>query len=87
MIGRIKENIPGRFLSIEYTGIVKDGKEITDGDEVKRWVGGLESYSFKPAATGTLLSVDIDSDQEFKSYFNETWPKALMVLKSLCEKS
>jgi uncharacterized protein YndB with AHSA1/START domain len=87
MIGRIKENIPGRFLSIEYTGIVKDGREITVGEEVGRWAGSFENYSFRPAGTGTLLSVDVDSDLEFKSFFTETWPKALLVLKALCEKA
>jgi uncharacterized protein YndB with AHSA1/START domain len=86
MVSTIKENIQNRFLSIEHLGIIENGKEITSGPEVEGWAGMLENYTFAQAGRKTLLSVDIDSNQEFKSYFSETWPKALKKLKSICEK-
>lgn len=86
MVSRIKENIPDKFLSIEHLGILKGEEEITSGPEVESWAGGLENYTFKTVDGKTLLLVDIDSNEDFKSYFMETWPKALEVLKSLCEK-
>jgi hypothetical protein len=85
MVSRIRENIPGRFLSIEHCGIVRDGKEITSGPEAEAWAGFLENYSFTSVNGKTLLSVSLDSSQEFKSYFSETWPLALKKLKSLSE--
>jgi uncharacterized protein YndB with AHSA1/START domain len=85
MVSRIKENLPNRYLSIEHLGIIKDGKEITTGKEVEDWAGALEIYTFTAQNGKTRLAVDIDSNEEFGSYFNETWPKALKKLKIISE--
>lgn len=86
MVSRIKENMPNKFISIEHLGMLKGEEEITSGAEVEGWAGALENYTFKSVDGKTLLSVDMDSNEDFKAYFMETWPKALDVLKSLCEK-
>ena len=85
MVSRIKENIPNTFVSIEHLALVHDGTEITSGPEVASWAGALENYTFTEVQGKTLLSVDVDSNEEFKSYFAETWPKALQQLKDLCQ--
>jgi uncharacterized protein YndB with AHSA1/START domain len=85
MVSRIKENIPNKFVSIEHLGLLQDGKEITSGDEVEGWAGALENYRFNESNGVTTLIVDVDSNKEFKAYFEETWPKALKKLKSICE--
>ena len=86
MVSRIKENIPNKFVSIEHLGIVKGEKEITSGPEVEGWAGAMENYTFSGNEETTLLSVDLDANQEFLSYFIETWPKALNKLKEICER-
>jgi len=80
MVSRIKENLPNRFVSIEHLGLVQDGKEITDGPEIKDWAGALENYTFSVAEGKTILSVDADASRKFRSYFEESWPKALDTL-------
>jgi len=85
ILSRIKENIPYKFISIEHLGLVQNGKEITSGPEIEGWAGGLENYTFKEENGKTLVSVDVDVNQEFKSYFLKTWPKALKKLKIICE--
>ncbi len=85
MVSRIKENIPNKLISIEHLGILKNDKEITSGTEVEGWAGALENYTFNEDNGKTFLSVDMDSNQQFKSYFEETWPKALNKLKAICE--
>jgi uncharacterized protein YndB with AHSA1/START domain len=85
MYSRIKDNIPGQFLSIEHLGIIQNGKKITSGPEVDDWAGALENYLFTETEGTTLLSVSLDSIEEHKSYFEETWPGALKVLKRICE--
>ena len=85
MVSRIAENRPYEFISIEHYGIVQDGKEIITGPEVEGWAGSLENYTFSEVKGKTLLAVDMDSNAEFKSYFEETWPNALKKLKELCE--
>ncbi len=85
MVSRIKENIPNQFISIEHYGIVQDGKEIITGPEVQGWAGSLENYTFTEVKGKTVVAVDMDSNAEYKSYFEETWPSALKKLKELCE--
>jgi len=86
MVSRIKENIRNRYISIEHMGFVKDGKEITSGPELEKWSGMLENYMFTDLGGKTLVSIDMDTNDEFKSYLLRTWPKALKKLKSICEK-
>lgn len=85
MVSRIKENIPAKFVSIEHLGIIKDGKEITSGAEVEGWAGATENYTFTEKNGTTVVSVSMDSNEEYKKYFTETWPIALKKLKELCE--
>jgi uncharacterized protein YndB with AHSA1/START domain len=85
MVSRIKENIPNRFISIEHLGIIENDKEITSGAAVAGWAGALENYTFTEENGKTLLVVTNDVNQEYKSYFSETWPKALQKLKAICE--
>jgi len=85
MVSRIKENILNKYISIEHIGLFENGKEITSGLEVEGWAGALENYTFTEDNGKTVLSVDTDSNNEYKNYFEEIWPKALNKLKSICE--
>ncbi|GAA4432381.1 hypothetical protein GCM10023188_20890 [Pontibacter saemangeumensis] len=85
MVSRIKENIPHRFISIEHLGLVQNGIEVTSGAEVEGWAGAMENYTFSEVNGNTLLSVDMEANQEHKAYFLEAWPKALQKLKAICE--
>jgi len=85
MIGRIRENIPGRFISLEYVGVVEKGKEILSGSKVDAWSGALENYTFSEDNSQTVLKIDVDVAGEWKSYFENVWPKALDKLRSICE--
>jgi uncharacterized protein YndB with AHSA1/START domain len=85
MVSKIKENIKNEFVSIEHVGILNKGEEITSGPEVEAWAGALENYTYEEKDGKTTVSVDMDSNEEFKSYFENTYPKALEKLKSICE--
>jgi uncharacterized protein YndB with AHSA1/START domain len=85
MIGKIREAIPNVFVSIEYVGIMSDGAEIISGPQIEGWAGAQENYSFKETNGQTLLQVEMDTNSDFKAYFETTWPKALNKLKSICE--
>lgn len=80
----IKENIPYRFVSIEHLNMIEDGKEVTGVDN--SWSGAMENYTFSEINGATTLFVELDSSEEFMDYFNTTWPKALNILKSICER-
>lgn len=84
MLCRIRENIPGKFVSIESVREVVDGKEVTGGFG-DAWLGGLENYTLKPAGNKTLLLIDTDVPAESRQFIEEAWPRALENLKALCE--
>lgn len=85
MVSMIRENIPGRFISIEHKGIIKNNVRIMVGPEAEEWHGALENYSFEASGNKTHLSIDTDSVKKYASIFNEMWPEALGRLKMICE--
>lgn len=85
MVARILENEPGKYVSIEHYGMLEKGSEVTEGEKVKDWQGAHENYRFEPTSNGTRLTVDVDTVDEYVSYFEETWPNALDLLKKACE--
>lgn len=87
MISRIKENRPYEYISIEHLGIVEDGKDVLDGEEVEKWKGALENYTFKETEEGTEVFVELDVDEDYEDKFDEMWNEALKVLKNLSEKN
>lgn len=86
MVSRIAENIPNQFVSIQHYGLVKADKEITAGSEVEKWANGFENYSFEENNGTTIVTVDLDTSEDFVDYMNQHFPKALDKLKELCEK-
>jgi hypothetical protein len=91
MVSRIAEHIPNRFVSIQHYGLIKGGKEITEGPEVEKWANGFEKYTFEEnngddSSRETTVTVDLDITEDFIDYMNQTYPKALDKLKELCEK-
>lgn len=86
MVAMIEENKPYEFISIKHVGVLKDGAEDLTSYETKKWAGAHENYTFKEENGVTSLIIDTDTVEEFKEYFNETWPKALQKLKELAEK-
>ena len=85
MISRIRENIPNRFVSIEHIGMLVNGEAITEGPEVESWAGSQENYAYSEDNGVTTVKVSIDSNGSYEAYFKDTYPKALEVLKTICE--
>jgi uncharacterized protein YndB with AHSA1/START domain len=85
MVSRIKVNRPYEYVSIEHIGMVQGGKEDTSSEEVKSWAGALENYIFKDLGGKTEVLVEMDTNEEYREMFQNTWPKALARLKELAE--
>lgn len=86
MVSKIVENIPNQFVSIQHYGLLQAGKEITEGPEVEKWANGFENYTFQENDDATIVTVDLDTTEDFVDYMNENYPKALDKLKEICEK-
>ncbi len=87
MVATIAENRPNEFMSIKHLGMVKDGVEDLDSEQVKQWAGALENYTLKTVSGTTQLTVEMDIAQAYKEDFQKTWPKALEKVKQLAQQS
>jgi hypothetical protein len=85
MVSIIAENKPQEFVSIQHKGLYQNGKEVMEGPEVEKWANGFENYSFKEENGITQVQVELDSNEDFAEYMNETYPLALGKLKEICE--
>ncbi|NII81477.1 MULTISPECIES: SRPBCC family protein [unclassified Pedobacter] len=82
MVAVIQDNIPNRYMSIKHLGEIKDGKENLSKD----WGESLENYTLEEKDGKTELIIDMDITEDWKEYFEKTWPKALDKVKELAEK-
>ena len=85
MVATIADNIPNEYMSIRHLGMVKGGVEDTTSEEVQKWAGAMENYTLKSNNGNTELLVDMDIADQYKDYFEKTWPKALEKVKELAE--
>lgn len=86
MVSEIEENQPARFVSIRHYGFLDGDMEITTGEQVEKWAGGHENYSFEENNGITTVTVDMDTIDEYMDYFNNTYPSALDRLKEISER-
>jgi uncharacterized protein YndB with AHSA1/START domain len=85
MASRIIENTPVQVLTIEHYGLVNNGVVDTKDESIKIWAPAYETYRFSHTDEGTDLRIEINMEESFDDYFNETWPLALAHLRDLCE--
>lgn len=86
MVSRIARNIPNEYMSIEHLGMIMNGVEDLDSEEVKKWSGALENYTLKDVNGKTELFIETDMDDSYVEEFKKIWPKALDILKTMAEK-
>ena len=85
MVSMVVANKPNEYMSFRHLGIVKDGVEDTTSDEATGWAGAMENYTLKEENGITALTVEMETTEEYKDYFNNKWPKALAKVKELSE--
>lgn len=85
MVAQIAENRPDEFISIRHLGTISNGIEDTSSEAVRAWAPAYENYTFIATPTGARLVVDQDVTEDFEAYLAAAWPRALELLKALCE--
>ena len=86
MVSEIVAHEPAKFVSIRHYGFLDGDIEVTTGEQVEKWAGGHENYSYQENNGITIVTVDIDTLDEYLDYFNSTYPVALDKLKALSER-
>lgn len=87
MVSVIERNVPNEYMSIKHIGTITNGVEDTESESVKLWAGALENYSLSETKGVTTLKVDMDTNDEYKDFFEKTWPLAMDKIKALAEKA
>lgn len=85
MVSEILDHDPAKFISIRHYGFLDGDVEITTGEQVEQWAGGLENYSFRENSGVTTVTVELDTVEEYMDYFTTTYPTALEKLKEISE--
>lgn len=85
MVAIIQKKTPNKYMSFKHIGVVKNGVEDFDSEEVRKWAGSTENYTLKEQNGKTELIVDMDIDDAYLDYFESTWPKAMAKLKDISE--
>lgn len=85
MVSEIEENKPASFVSIRHYGFLDGDTEVTTGEQVEKWAGGHENYSFDESRGITTVTVEIDTIDDYLNFFNKTYPGALDKLKEISE--
>ena len=79
MRAEIAENRPLEHISILHKACIS-----AEGEEAFPETA-YENYTFRDAGQGTELQVEADTDEKYEAMFAEMWPRALALLKTLCE--
>ena len=85
MVAEIAESRINEFISIRHLGFIANRVEDTTSDAIRAWAPAYENYTFIAVPEGTKLVIDLDVNAEWEQFMNEAWPKALTLLKQLCE--
>ena len=76
-----------RILARHVALVDVDGVESTTGEMADTWIGSTEEYILTEYDGMTKLVIVVYTHQDFVDMFNSGWPKALLILKALCEKN
>ena len=87
MVSMIEKKVDNSFMSFKHIGMIKDGKEDTESDAVNSFAGAHENYKLEEKDGVTMLNVEMDTVEDYKKYFQDTWPLAIDKLKALAENS
>ena len=85
MVSEIAENRKNEFISIRHVGFISNGTEDTTSEFIRSWTPAYENYTLLPVHGGTTMLVELDVTADFEDDMNQAWPKALTLLKTLCE--
>jgi hypothetical protein len=70
MYSTIETLVANEQMTFLHRGEIKEGI----AQPPAAWAGARERYRLRPEATGTLLEVTLDANEQMAAYFNDTFP-------------
>lgn len=87
-IALLSEVKPHETIVAKHVAMMsKDGELDTESGMARKWIGSIETYTLTERDGLTELQVGIETHEDFRRMFEDSWPNALGVLKDLCEQS
>lgn len=77
MISTITELEEFKRVTFKHLGMLEDGIEDLDSEDVKKWSGVLEKYVLKDLNGSTQLSVELETSKQHVELVNNGLKKAL----------
>lgn len=81
MYSIVHANNGSNHMAFKHMGEIKDNQRQPNS----AWAGAIEDYKLSTHDNATLLVVQHDIADEWESYFSETFPKALALVKERAE--
>jgi uncharacterized protein YndB with AHSA1/START domain len=85
LVGRIVVNDPNKEISIEYDGLLANGKEEYESEMAKNFKGARETYRLSGDNGTTRLDVECDMGDEYADQMSAMWENALQKIRELSE--
>jgi len=85
MLSQVEAVGKHEFIYFKHYGFVMNGIELTDTPEIKAWAPACENYTFTEIGNSTKVEIYIEVAAEWSAMMKDSWPKALLVLKDICE--
>mgnify|MGYP000853278384 CR=1 FL=1 len=82
---KLVEHRPYVYTKAEHVASLDKGKEDTESEIAKIWIGSTESYAFSEKDGHTTLDVTMHVTSDWADMFKKDWPTALNKLKEICE--
>ena len=82
---RLVEHRPYVYTKAEHIACLDKGKEDTESEIAKIWIGSTESYAFFEKDGRTTLDVTMHVTSGWADMFKKDWPNAMNKLKEICE--
>lgn len=86
MISTIESIDQPKEIVFKHLGMIQNGKEDFDSEEVKSWTGSLEKYLLFDLDGITQLHVEVDIQPEYTEMMNKGFDQGLALVKHLAEK-
>lgn len=87
MYSVIARKIENEYMSFKHLGSIEDGKEIPFAGEMASWSEAQEDYTLVETDGFTELTVELDTEEEFKAFMTEKFPLALAKVKEFAEEA
>ncbi|EKU56700.1 hypothetical protein ACINWC323_2620 [Acinetobacter sp. WC-323] len=86
MVSTIESLDEPKQVVFKHLGMIQNGQEDLESEEIKTWAGALEKYMLFDFNGETQLHVEVDIQPEHAEFMNKGFDQGLAMVKHLAEK-